>query len=179
MSTANNQVKSQTEILEASKATEAAEKAEFRQALMSLFIPLSLFVACCIFAAGVFMVYYDEPAGWGFIGVTVVLALSGFLALFTFQNKFRARGIIPARDAVVESNFIDASPEVCPTIKSQANSGSISKAGPREDIKQTLATDLSTVSAVKEGQGQGMSDTAGDALQPNPTRSDKTVATSR
>jgi hypothetical protein len=109
MSTANK-AKSQQELLEAKKAREAAEKAELKQALMSLYIPLSLFIACCIFAAGVYMVYYEEPAGWGFIGVTCLLALSAFIALFKFQNKFRAKGIIPTKDTVVESNILDVSP---------------------------------------------------------------------
>jgi hypothetical protein len=111
MSTANHKAKSPEEKLAARKALEAAEKAEVMQALMSLYIPLSLFIACCIFAAGVFMVYYEEPAGWGFIATTLVLALSAFLALFKFQNKFRAKGIIPTRDTIVESNIVDANPE--------------------------------------------------------------------
>ena len=55
------------------------------------------------------MVYYEEPAGWGFIGATVVIALSAFIALFKFQNKFRAKGIIPTKDTVVESNIVDMS----------------------------------------------------------------------
>jgi hypothetical protein len=111
MTSANNQVKSPQELLEAKKAREAAEKAELKQALMSLYIPLTLFISCCIFAAGAFMVYYEEPAGWAFIGVTVLLALSAFIGLFKFQNKFRAKGIIPTKDTVVESNVLDASPD--------------------------------------------------------------------
>jgi len=98
------------EKLAARKAIEAAEKAEVHQALMSLYIPLSLFLSCCIFAAGVFMVYYGEPAGWGFIATTGILALTAFIALIKFQNKFRAKGIIPSKDAIVESNVVDASP---------------------------------------------------------------------
>ncbi|MBX9940346.1 MAG: hypothetical protein K2Y32_13885 [Candidatus Obscuribacterales bacterium] len=80
------------------KALEEAEKAEFWQSVKALYIPFSLFIACCIFAAGVFLVYYNEPAGWGFIGTTVVIAISAFIALFRFQNKFRAKGIIPNRE---------------------------------------------------------------------------------
>ncbi len=110
MSTANR-AKSQPELLQAKKAREAAEKAELKQALMSLYIPLSLFIACCVLAAGVYMVYNDEPAGWGFIGFTILLALSAFVALFKFQNKFRASGIIPTKDTVIESNILDVSPE--------------------------------------------------------------------
>jgi ABC-type iron transport system FetAB permease component len=93
------------------KAEEAAEKAELLQSLKALYIPFSLFIACCIFAAGAFMVYNDEPAGWGFIAATCLIALSAFIALFKFQNKFRAQGIIPTRDTIVESSLVDASPE--------------------------------------------------------------------
>jgi len=109
MSSTEKKPRSPEEIQAARKALEAAEKAEFMQAVMSLYIPLSLFISCCVFAAGAFMVYYDEPAGWGFIGATVVIALSAFIALFKFQNKFRAKGIIPTKDTVVESNVVDMS----------------------------------------------------------------------
>ncbi|MBU6453081.1 MAG: hypothetical protein KGS72_14950 [Cyanobacteria bacterium REEB67] len=93
------------------KAEEAAEKAELLQSLKALYIPFSLFIACCIFAAGAFMVYNDEPAGWGFIAATCLIALSAFIALFKFQNKFRAQGIIPTRDTIVESSLVDTTPE--------------------------------------------------------------------
>ncbi|MBS1990313.1 MAG: hypothetical protein JSS83_07335 [Cyanobacteria bacterium SZAS LIN-3] len=109
MSTTEKKKKTPEEILAARKALEAAEKAEFWQAAMSLYIPLSLFLATCVFAAGAFMVYYEEPAGWGFIGATVLIALSAFVALIKFQNKFRAKGIIPTKDAIVESNIVDMS----------------------------------------------------------------------
>lgn len=82
---------------EEKKAIEEAEKAEFWQSVSALYIPFSLFVACCIFAAGCFMVYHDEPAGWAFIATTAVVAASAFIALFRFQNKHRAKGIIPNR----------------------------------------------------------------------------------
>jgi len=109
MSSTEKKQRSPEEIQAARQALEAAEKAEFMQAVMSLYIPLSLFISCCVFAAGAFMVYYEEPAGWGFIGATVVIALSAFIALFKFQNKFRAKGIIPTKDTVVESNIVDMS----------------------------------------------------------------------
>ena len=97
MSSTEKKQRSPEEIQAARQALEAAEKAEFMQAVMSLYIPLSLFISCCVFAAGAFMVYYEEPAGWGFIGATVVIALSAFIALFKFQNKFRAKGISQLR----------------------------------------------------------------------------------
>ncbi len=77
----------------------AAEKAEVWQSISALYIPLSLFIACVIFSGGVFLVYYNEPAwGWAFITATVVIALSAFVALFRFQNKYRAQGIIGGKD---------------------------------------------------------------------------------
>jgi len=151
MSSADNIGKSQEDALTARKATEAAEKAEFRQALMSLYIPLSLFVACCVFAAGAFMVYYEEPAGWAFIGTTVLLAISAFIALFKFQNKFRARGIIPAKDAIVESNIVDARPEV--------------------SSKQDLDQIVSTTATCSETASPKLPDTTSDA-RPAPPRFD-------
>ena len=84
---------------EARKAMEEAEKAEFWQSVKALYIPFSLFIATCIFAAGAFLVYYDEPAGWGFIATTGVIAISAFVALFRFQNKHRAKGIIPNKES--------------------------------------------------------------------------------
>jgi len=124
MSSTEKKARSPEEVQAARKAMEAAEKAEFLQAVMSLYIPLSLFIACCVFAAGAFMVYYDEPAGWGFIAATLVIAVSAFIGLFKFQNKFRAKGIIPTKDTVVESNVVDMS---VPEAKGPAEPGPESK----------------------------------------------------
>jgi hypothetical protein len=144
MSTANIQADA-SDALAKKKAREAAEKAELRQALMSLYIPLSLFIACCIFAAGVFMVYYEEPAGWAFIGVTCLLALSAFIALFKFQNKFRARGIIPTKDTVVESNILDASPEA--GSQPQLATGLSNQSGPAQAPAKEPASEANTAAA--------------------------------
>ena len=77
----------------------AAEKAEVWQSISALYIPLSLFLSCVSFSAGAFLLYnYQEPAGWGFIILTAVIALSAFIALFRFQNKFRAQGIVGGKD---------------------------------------------------------------------------------
>jgi hypothetical protein len=77
----------------------AAEKAEVWQSISALYIPLSLFLSCVSFSAGAFLLYnYQEPAGWGFIVLTVAIALSAFIALFRFQNKFRAQGIVGDKD---------------------------------------------------------------------------------
>lgn len=77
----------------------AAEKAEVWQSISALYIPLSLFLSCVSFSAGAFLLYnYQEPAGWGFIVLTVAIALSAFIALFRFQNKFRAQGIVGGKD---------------------------------------------------------------------------------
>ncbi|MBP9093887.1 hypothetical protein KBI23_22895 [bacterium] len=77
----------------------AAEKAEVWQSISALYIPLSLFLSCVSFSAGAFLLYnYQEPAGWGFIALTVAIAISAFVALFRFQNKFRAQGIVGGKD---------------------------------------------------------------------------------
>lgn len=72
-----------------------AEKAELIQSIKALYIPFSLFIACVILAGGVFLVYQNEPVGWGFLLVSATITLSAFIALFRFQNKQRAKGIIP------------------------------------------------------------------------------------
>jgi hypothetical protein len=93
------------------KAEEQAEKAELMQSIKALYIPFSLFIATCIFAAGAFMVYYDEPAGYGFIAVTAVIAVSAFICLFKFQNPYRAKGIVPTRDTIMETSSKVGSPD--------------------------------------------------------------------
>lgn len=70
------------------------EKAELMQSLKALYIPLSLFLSCVSFSAGVFLVYNNEQFGWVFIGGTVLVALSAFFALVKFQNKYRVKGMI-------------------------------------------------------------------------------------
>ena len=73
-----------------------AERAELIQSVKALFIPLFLFLSCVIFAAGVFLLYNGESAGWGFIAVTAIVATSTIVALIRFQNKYRVKGIIPS-----------------------------------------------------------------------------------
>ncbi|MBN9395062.1 MAG: hypothetical protein J0H83_07450 [Candidatus Melainabacteria bacterium] len=80
------------------KELEAAEKAEVWQSIKALYIPFSLFIATCIFSAGGFLVWHGEPAGWGFIALTGIIAISAFIALFGFQNKYRAKGIVGTQD---------------------------------------------------------------------------------
>lgn len=74
-----------------------AERAEFIQSVKALFIPLSLFLSCVIFAAGSFLVYNNESAGWGFIAVSGFTSLFAFIALVKYQNTYRARGVMPAK----------------------------------------------------------------------------------
>jgi len=72
-----------------------AEKAEFIQSIKALYIPLSLFLACVIMAAGVFLIYNLEPVGWAFIAVSGAIMASAFFALIRFQNRLRANGVLP------------------------------------------------------------------------------------
>ena len=82
-----------------------AERAELIQSVAALLIPLSLFISCCILAAGVFLVYNHEPAGWGFIAVTAVVSTVAFTFLIRFQNKFRASGILA--EEMADSDVVD------------------------------------------------------------------------
>ncbi len=78
-----------------------AEKAELNQALKALFIPVALFIATVTFAAGIFLIYNEEVAGWGFLATTAILAVWGFIALLQYQNSYRARGIMPDREDIM------------------------------------------------------------------------------
>ena len=78
-----------------------AEKAEFIQSVKALMIPFSLFLACVILAAGTFLIYNQEPLGWAFVATAGGMMVAAFVALIRFQNKLRAKGIMPAEDKVV------------------------------------------------------------------------------
>lgn len=78
------------------KEAREAEKAEFIQSVKALLIPLSLFLACVIMAAGVFLIYNNESVGWFFAATSSVMVIASFIGLIRFQNKYRVRGIIPA-----------------------------------------------------------------------------------
>jgi hypothetical protein len=80
-----------------------ANQAESWQSIKALLIPLSLFLACLIAAAGTFLIYNHEPVGWVFLATALVIIVADFVGLIRFQNKFRARGIIPD-EATVETN---------------------------------------------------------------------------
>lgn len=73
---------------------DVAAKAELIQSVKALFIPLSLFLACVGMAAGAFLVYNSEPLGWVFLAVSGGTVIAAFVALITFQNKYRAKGMI-------------------------------------------------------------------------------------
>lgn len=90
-----------------------AEKAELIQSVKSLYIPLSLFLACVIMAAGVFLIYNLEPVGWAFVAVAGAIMASAFLALIRFQNRLRANGVLPP------SSYDD---DVIPPFELEANS---------------------------------------------------------
>ena len=73
---------------------EAAEKAEFIQSVKALLIPLSLFLACVIMAAGTFLIYNREPLGWALAATSTLIIIVAITAFVRFQNKHRARGIL-------------------------------------------------------------------------------------
>lgn len=72
-----------------------AKKAESWQALKAFLIPVTLFLACISAAAGTFLIYNQESLGWLFIAVSTVTIILDFIGLIRFQNKWRARGILP------------------------------------------------------------------------------------
>jgi hypothetical protein len=113
------------------------------------------------------MVYYEEPAGWGFIAVTCVLALAAFIALFKFQNKFRAKGIIPTQDAIVESNLLDARPDGNARLadtkgETEADSKAETIAGPKKDQVGPMVHADKKVAATESVQIEKIATTAGN-----------------
>ena len=54
-----------------------------------------------MFAAGVFLLVNSELLGWVFIAATVVVSLWAFVALIQFQNRYRAKGIMPDREDII------------------------------------------------------------------------------
>lgn len=79
-----------------------AETAELIQSLKALFIPSSLFLACVMMAAGMFLLYNGEPLGWAFAVVSLVVMITSFIALLRFQNKYRAQGIPKEADDAID-----------------------------------------------------------------------------
>jgi hypothetical protein len=71
------------------------DRAEMWQSVKALLIPLSLFLACIIAAAGIFLVYNKEQLGIPLIVVATTVIILDFIGLIRFQNKFRARGMMP------------------------------------------------------------------------------------
>jgi hypothetical protein len=86
------------------KELEAAEKAEVIQNVTALMIPLSLFLACVVMAAGTFLIYHGESIGWAFAAVSATMVIGAFTALIRFQNKYRARGIIRSNSEEAKPN---------------------------------------------------------------------------
>lgn len=70
------------------------DKAEYKQALRAFLIPSSLFVACLLGAAGVYMIREGEGFGWGFVAASFSIIIWAFVAFVTFQNKLRAQGLM-------------------------------------------------------------------------------------
>jgi len=75
-----------------------AEKAELFQAVSALYIPLSLFLACVIMAAGTFLIYSEYPVGWALVAVSATIMISAFVILLRFQNDLRVAGIMPSAE---------------------------------------------------------------------------------
>jgi membrane-associated phospholipid phosphatase len=68
------------------------DKAEYRQAINAFLIPSSLFIACLLGAAGIFLIRESYGLGWVFIAGSFSIIAWAFFAFITFQNKLRANG---------------------------------------------------------------------------------------
>jgi len=68
------------------------DKAEYRQAINAFLIPSSLFIACLLGAAGIFLIRESYGLGWVFIAGSFSIITWAFFAFVTFQNKLRAKG---------------------------------------------------------------------------------------
>ena len=67
-------------------------RAEYIQSFMALFIPLSLFLATLICAAGTFLIYSGYALGWAFVAVAATMIVAALVAFVRFQNKLRVEG---------------------------------------------------------------------------------------
>ena len=68
------------------------EKAERIQAWKAFLIPSSLFVACLLNAAGIYIIYTGNSIGVIFLGCGIATIVAGMFAFVTFHNKRRAKG---------------------------------------------------------------------------------------
>jgi hypothetical protein len=75
-----------------------AQQAESWQSLKAFLIPFTLFLAVVGSAAGMFLVYNQEPLGWLFLIVSGVTIILDFVGLIRFQNKWRAQGHLPKEE---------------------------------------------------------------------------------
>ncbi len=97
-----------------------AERAAFIQAVKALYIPLSLFLACVISAAGIFLVREGQSLGWAFIAVAATVIISAFVALIKFQNNYRAQGIIGRDEALQPAEIYPEEDEQFATTEEKA-----------------------------------------------------------
>jgi hypothetical protein len=70
------------------------DKAEHWQAVKAFIIPVFMFLACLIGAAGTFLIREGYMLGWAFIAASGTLLVVAFVATVTFQNKLRAKGLM-------------------------------------------------------------------------------------
>ncbi len=68
------------------------ERAERMQAWKAFLIPSTLFVACLLNAAGIYILYAGNSAGMIFLGLGIATIIGGMFAFITFQNQQRAGG---------------------------------------------------------------------------------------
>ena len=68
------------------------DKAEFIQSLKAYLIPSSMFIACLLNAAGIFLISNGHTLGAVFLGAGFSIIIWALVAFIQFQNKLRADG---------------------------------------------------------------------------------------
>jgi hypothetical protein len=88
------------------------ERAERIQAWKAFLIPSTLFVACLLNAAGIYILYTGNTLGIVFLGMGFTVIIGGLFAFITFQNRRRAGGqwkkLPPEQPVVSPADFAEA-----------------------------------------------------------------------
>jgi hypothetical protein len=87
---------------ERERIIDEADKAESWQSVKALLIPLSLFLACIVAAAGTFLVYNNEQIGIALIVAACAVIVLDFIGLIRFQNVYRAKGVMSEKNDIAK-----------------------------------------------------------------------------
>jgi len=73
------------------------EEAEIWQAIKTLLMPFSLFLAWIKVAAAIFLIYNGGPLVWPIASVATLVIVLAFVGLIRFQNTYRAKEVMANR----------------------------------------------------------------------------------